>query len=79
LKAGESRTRRANPASGLLEDLADTAGTDGAAAFADGEAHGLLHGDRGDQLDVRPMLSPGITISTPFGRVTLPVTSVVRK
>src|SRR5581483_9123866 len=36
----------------LLVDLRDAAGANGAAAFADGEAQALFHGDRGDQLDV---------------------------
>ena len=35
----------------LLEDLGDDAGADGAAAFADGEAHLLLERDRRDELD----------------------------
>src|SRR5690606_7105359 len=37
----------------LFRDLAHHAGADGAAAFADGEAQLLFHGDRGDQLDVQ--------------------------
>src|SRR5690606_4446467 len=42
-----------NPMSStLFGDLRDTTGTDGAAALADGEALGLLHGDRRDQLEV---------------------------
>ena len=63
----------------LLHDLGDDAGADGAAAFADGEAQLLFHGDRHDQLDVIETLSPGITISVPSGSFTTPVTSVVRK
>src|SRR5262245_54312743 len=35
----------------LFDDCGDDAGADGAAAFADGEAQLLLHGDRRDQLD----------------------------
>ena len=35
----------------IIDDFTDAAGADGAAALADGEAHGLFHGDRGDQLD----------------------------
>ena len=35
----------------LFDDLGDTTCTNGAAAFADCEADGLLHGDRGDELD----------------------------
>src|SRR5688572_7649946 len=34
-----------------VQDLSHTTGADGAAAFADGEAHGLLHGDRRDEFD----------------------------
>jgi hypothetical protein len=63
----------------LVLDGRDDAGADGAAAFADGEAQALFHGDRRDQLDVNFTLSPGITISVPSGSVTVPVTSVVRK
>src|SRR5258708_38795152 len=36
----------------LLADRGDRAGADSAAAFANREAHALLDGDRGDQLDV---------------------------
>ena len=36
----------------LFEDFGDDACTDGAAAFADGEAQFFFHGDRGDQFDV---------------------------
>src|SRR4051812_13377005 len=36
----------------LFDDLGDTTGTDGAAAFTDGELLELLHGDRHDELDV---------------------------
>src|SRR5690349_21337516 len=35
----------------LRDDAGDGAGTDGAAALADGEALAELEGDRGDQLD----------------------------
>jgi len=34
---------------GLLHNLGNDAGADGSAAFADGEAQTLFHGDRGDQ------------------------------
>src|SRR3546814_10496257 len=34
----------------LLQDLGDDAGTDGASAFADGEAQALVHRDRLDQV-----------------------------
>jgi hypothetical protein len=34
----------------LLDDLDDAARADGAAALADGEAQGLLHRDRVDEL-----------------------------
>src|SRR5207302_10029502 len=36
----------------LLDDLRGHAGTDRATTFADGEAHPLLDGDRGDELDL---------------------------
>ena len=36
----------AAPGTALLDDLGDSAGADGAAAFADGEAQALVHGDR---------------------------------
>src|SRR5882757_6837440 len=52
--ADESIRSARNSASlllGRVDDLGDTARTDGLAAFADGEAHGLFHGDRGDELD----------------------------
>src|SRR6185312_15307125 len=35
----------------LLDNFRDDAGADGAAAFADREAHLLFHGDRRDELD----------------------------
>src|SRR5690349_22649852 len=35
----------------LLDNLRDDAGADGAAAFANCEAHLLFHGDRRDELD----------------------------
>ena len=63
----------------LLNHLGDDAGADGASAFAYREPQALFHRDRRDQLTVIWMLSPGITISTPSGSVTAPVTSVVRK
>src|SRR3954463_15857309 len=40
------------PTGVLLGDLGDPARADGAAAFADGEAQALLHGDGLDQLDL---------------------------
>ena len=53
-------------------------GADRAAAFADGEARALFERHRRHQLAVIVVLSPGITISTPSGRCSVPVTSVVR-
>ena len=63
----------------LLDHLGDEASTDGAATFTDGELEAFFHGDWGDQFTVISVLSPGITISVPLGKVTEPVTSVVRK
>src|SRR5947208_9928838 len=40
------------PAPPLLDDLGDYARADRAAAFADGKAQTLIHGDRLDQLDL---------------------------
>src|SRR5690606_23746076 len=37
--------------SGLLQDLGDDAGADGATAFTDGETQAFFHGDRSQQLD----------------------------
>src|SRR5688572_19527235 len=37
----------------LLRDLGDNPRADGPAAFADGEAQALVHGDRGEQLDAQ--------------------------
>ena len=62
-----------------LEDLRYDAGTDRAAAFANGETQTFFARDRRDQVISMSMLSPGITISTPSGSLMLPVTSVVRK
>jgi hypothetical protein len=47
-------TRGAEPlvSLGSLDDRGDDACTDGAAAFADGEAQLLFHRDRDDQLDL---------------------------
>src|SRR5688572_3881011 len=42
----------------LLDDLGDDAGTDGAAALADGKAQALVHGDRLDQLDHHARVVP---------------------
>src|SRR3989304_5565887 len=44
---------------GLLQDLCDGAGADGAAALADREAQPLLHRDRRDQLDPYLRVVPG--------------------
>src|SRR5690606_21301209 len=47
-----ARARRSlNHSAELFDDFGDTTGTDGAAAFTDGEALGLLHGDRAHQVD----------------------------
>src|SRR5262249_27009422 len=43
---------RGPPIPSLLNNTCDDAGTDGSAAFADGEAQLLLHRDRHDQLDL---------------------------
>src|SRR5664279_4313847 len=46
--AAEPRPAAADEAA-LLEDLGDSAGTDGPATLADGEAQSLFHGDRLDE------------------------------
>src|SRR5476651_789662 len=54
-EAPDSRPRRCRVRGfrdGLFRDLGDTTGTDGAATLADGELLELLHGDRGDELEV---------------------------
>jgi hypothetical protein len=63
-----------------LDDLRHHAGTDGTATFADRKAQ-AFEGGRTGLISVTTilMLSPGITISTPSGKVTAPVMSVVRK
>ena len=66
-------------ASQLSDDFGHATCADGAAAFANREALAFFHGHRRDQLTSTETLSPGITISTPGGKVTVPVTSVVRK
>src|SRR5438477_1822029 len=43
----------------LPGDLGDDPGADGAAAFADREAHPVFERDRGDQLDLHPDVVPG--------------------
>ena len=63
----------------LFDDLGNNAGTNGTATFTDREAQTVFHRDRADQFTTILMLSPGITISTPSGSSTSPVTSVVRK
>ena len=60
-------------------NLGYDAGTYGAAALADSEAQTLFHRDGADQFTLISTLSPGMTISVPSGRLTTPVTSVVRK
>ena len=76
-RADSDKTLLAAP---YLMMLSDDAGTDGSAAFADRKAQTLVHRDRRDQLQpFIDVLSPGITISVPSGRLTTPVTSVVRK
>jgi hypothetical protein len=63
----------------LLDDLGDAAGAHGTATLADGEAQPLFHGDRWINSTFISVLSPGMHISVPSGKVTCPVTSVVRK
>src|SRR4051794_29407728 len=48
---GRAAARWPPPVRGLLEDLRDATGADGAATLTDGEPQALLHGDRLDQLD----------------------------
>ena len=72
------RARRRSDDCHSLQDLGDDAGADGLAALADGEAHLLFESDGGVSATVILMLSPGITILTPSGSSTEPVTSVVR-
>src|SRR5262245_54457828 len=43
---------------GLLQDLDDGSGADGASALADGEAQSLLHGDGRDQVDLQVDVVP---------------------
>ena len=62
----------------LVEDFGNLARTYGAATFADSEAETLVASYGVDELDVDFNVSPGITISTPSGRVISPVTSRVR-
>ena len=62
----------------LFDNLRDGAGADRAAALANREPAPLLDRHRRDQLPAIGVLSPGITISTPSGSVSTPVTSVVR-
>ena len=63
----------------LLEDLDDAAGADGAATLTDREPQTFFHRDRLLNSTTISVLSPGITISVPSGRLIVPVTSVVRK
>ena len=62
-----------------LDDLGDAAGTNGAATLADREAQALVHGDRLDQLDQHLGVVARHDHLGALGRVTTPVTSVVRK
>ena len=62
-----------------FNDFGDHTGAHRAPAFAHRKPQPLFHRDRRYQLTVIWMLSPGITISTPSGKSTEPVTSVVRK
>ncbi len=62
----------------LFEDGSDDASADGATALADREAGSSVQRHGGDQLHLQVHVSPGITISTPSGRITDPVTSMVR-
>ena len=62
----------------LFNDFGNDAGADGETAFTDGELGALLQRHRHDQLHRQVDIIPGITISTPSGRVMLPVTSIVR-
>src|SRR5690606_14666826 len=71
--------KRRFPPGGLLDDLAHHAGADGAAALADREAQASSIATGLISSTAIFTLSPGITISTPSGRVTAPVMSVVRK
>src|SRR3990172_11216991 len=43
----------------LFEDLGDHARTHGLAAFADGEPHAVVHGDRLGELDAQPGIVAG--------------------
>ena len=63
----------------LLEYLTNDTGANGAAAFAEGEPQSLIHRNQRYHLHLVDMLSPGITMSVPSGRYTVPVTLVVRK
>ena len=63
----------------LFDDLGDDAGADRPAPLPNRKPQLLLHRDRRDQLHLHLHIVPGITISTPSGNVTTPVTSVVRK
>ena len=62
----------------LAQNLGDDARADGQTAFTDGELRAFFQRHRGNQLDFQFTLSPGMTISTPSGRLTVPVTSIVR-
>jgi hypothetical protein len=62
----------------LFSNLGHHAGADGLAAFADGEAHASSMAIGAMSLTLKVTVSPGMTISTPSGSVTSPVTSVVR-
>ena len=67
------------PCSHLFYNIGNNSGADGASAFTDSEPEPLVHGDRRNQLGRNLDVIAGITISTPSGRSSDPVTSVVRK
>jgi len=62
----------------LFDDFRHGAGADGVPAFANREPQALLQSDGVISDTSQLTLSPGITISTPVGSFTSPVTSVVR-
>ena len=62
-----------------LDNFGDHAGAHGAAAFPDGEAQALFHGNRGNEDHRHRHIVSGITISVPLASSMAPVTSVVRK
>ncbi len=63
----------------LLYDLQDLTGTYRTATLADCETQTLVQSDRVDQGYRDGNVVSGITMSTPSGRATSPVTSIVRR